>query len=88
MQFEMRRLSDYSDQSILDEIKRVAALITVPALSKVIFRRHSKVSPTTIVRRFGNWEKALHAAGLTDRYDWSNKAERRKGTQLFSQFLK
>lgn len=73
MRFELRRLTDYSEQAILDEVRRVAALVNAPKLSRAEFRRHSRVSPTTVYRRFGDWEHALRAAGLADRFDSSNK---------------
>ena len=72
MRFEMRRLTDYTDQAILDEVRRVAALVNEPTLSKSTFREHSRVSPTTIERRFGTWKKGLAAAGLSERSDSSN----------------
>lgn len=73
MRFELRRLTDYSDETVLAEIRRVAELVHQPTLSRTEFRKHSRVSPTTVVRRFGNWKKALHAAGLVHRFDSSNK---------------
>jgi hypothetical protein len=73
MQFELRRLTDYSDEAILNEIRRVAQVVRHPTLSRTEFRKHSRVSPTTISRRFGGWEKALAVAGLGSRFDASNK---------------
>jgi len=73
MQFELRRLTDYSDEAILNEIRRVAQLVPHPTLSRTEFRKHSRVSPTTVSRRFGGWETALQRAGLGSRFDSSNK---------------
>lgn len=66
--FELSRLSSYDNESILTEIKRVAALIDSPALTQSEFDKHSKVHSGTVRRRFGGWRKALMAAGLADRY--------------------
>ena len=71
MQFELRRLSDYSEEALLNELRRVAAIVTTQELSTKEFRKHSRVSPSTITRRFGDWQKALQAAGLADRFDTS-----------------
>jgi hypothetical protein len=74
VRFELRRLTDYCDEAILNEIRRVAESVPQPTLSRKEFRKRSRVSPTTIDRRFGGWEKALQAAGLARRFDSSNKA--------------
>ena len=73
MRFELRRLTDYSNEAILNEIRRVAQIVQHTTLSLTEFRKHSRVSATTISRRFGGWEKALQAAGLGSRFDSSNK---------------
>jgi len=73
MQFELRRLVEYSDKAILDEIRRVAEIVNGPTLPRTAFQEHSRVSSTTISRRFGCWEKALEAAGLVDRFDSTSK---------------
>jgi hypothetical protein len=58
---------------MLDEIRRVAALVQKPTLSRTEFRKHSRVSPSTVGRHFGTWEDALRAAGLANRFDSSRK---------------
>jgi hypothetical protein len=63
MQFEMRRMTDYSDGALIDEIKRVAALVNSPKLSRTEFRRRSRVHPTTVERRFGGWQQARLGGG-------------------------
>jgi hypothetical protein len=68
MKFELDRLVDYSDDEILAEIRRVAALATEPILSRAIFDTHAKVSSRSVRRRFGSWRGALERAGLPDRY--------------------
>lgn len=74
MQFELKRLPDYSDEALIKEILRVAGLIHNTTISRTEFRKHSRVHPSTIEKRFGTWEKAMGVAGLSDRFDSSNKA--------------
>jgi hypothetical protein len=64
MAFELDRLTDYSNEAIIEEIRRVAALLAVPELSEAEFLRHARVSRNTIRRRFGGWSKAAEASGL------------------------
>lgn len=79
MRFELRRLTDYSDAAILNEIRRVAQVVEHATLSRSEFRKHSRVSPTTISRHFGSWKKALDLAGLGGRVDDSNKPITQEG---------
>jgi len=64
--FELKTLDNYSDETILGEIKRVAHLIDGHRLTQRKFRELSKVSVTTIRRRFGTWEHALDLAGIDE----------------------
>lgn len=73
MRFELRVLTEYSDEAILNEIRRVAQVVERPTLSRNEFRKHSRVSASTIQRHFGGWKKALSLAGLSGRFDSSNK---------------
>jgi hypothetical protein len=64
--FELQTLTDYSDEAILEELRRVATLHADGPLTLEVYRKLSpKVSSNTILRRFGSWRKALEAAGLT-----------------------
>jgi 5-methylcytosine-specific restriction endonuclease McrA len=64
-QFELDSLTEYSNEAILEEMRRVAALFGGGPLPREAFKKlPSKVSATTIGRRFGGWKKALRAAGL------------------------
>lgn len=74
MQFELKRLPDYTDESLIEEIRRVAELVTHPTISRTEFQKHSRVHSSTLEKRFGCWENAMVAAGLSDRFDSSNKA--------------
>ncbi len=52
----------------MNELTRVAAVLQEQALTKSAFDIHSRVSASTIQRRFGGWFEALERAGLTSRY--------------------
>lgn len=65
--FELDRLIDYSDGALIAELRRVAALVLEPVMIIEAYEKLAKASRTTLVRRFGSWEAALKAAGLTER---------------------
>jgi hypothetical protein len=69
MRFELDRLPDYTDEAILDEIRRVANVIGAVRFTITEFSKQSKVGVTTLRRRFGSWPRALEAAGLADLYN-------------------
>ena len=56
IEFRLNRLSDYSDESILEEIRRVAKLLNEKPLTIANFDKEGKVNHTTITRRYGNWK--------------------------------
>lgn len=64
MRFEAQRLSDYSDDALLAEIRRVAASLGTSCLSKAHFTKVSRISASTVQRRFGSWHEALAKAGV------------------------
>jgi hypothetical protein len=66
--FVLDRLPEYSDASLIAEIRRVASIVRQPRLSTSEFAKHSKVAVTTLRRRFGSWPAALEAAGLFHLY--------------------
>lgn len=68
LRFEMDRLVSYDDDSILDEVKRVAALIPEGPITRNAFDAESRVHSSTVIRRFGGWQATLERAGLQDRY--------------------
>ena len=76
MDFQLRRLADYSDEALVAELRRVAALVPSGPLTKKAFSQHSRANPSTMVRRFGGWHEALTAAGLSVRYGGQVVSER------------
>jgi hypothetical protein len=69
MPFEFNRLPEYTEAAILAEIHRVAQVAEGKGLTIPQFSKLSKVSLTTVRRRFGSWPKALEAAGLIRLYN-------------------
>ena len=68
MHFEMDRLLAYDNESLIDEILRVVALLPEGPISRLAFGAKSRVSTSTLVRRFGGWENVLVSADLAERY--------------------
>jgi len=67
--FELEKLTSYDDQSLINEIKRVADLIPNKKLKSNEYDRLGKVHSTTLRRRFGGWREALAAASLEHRFE-------------------
>ncbi len=65
--FELDRLLSYDDEALISELRRVAALVSPPFLTKTAFDQHSKVHSSTVRDRFGSWQQALVKAGLEGR---------------------
>ena len=69
MKFELERLPrGASIEEIKDEIMRVAELISDTIISRKKFDTISKISTSTLIKKFGSWEKALIECGLGHRY--------------------
>jgi hypothetical protein len=68
--YEIDFLPEYTDEALLDELRRVAALLPAgEPLTKAVCKRHGlKVSESTICKRFGGWKEALERAGLGHLY--------------------
>jgi hypothetical protein len=67
--FDLNFLNDYSDDTLLAELRRVAGLVTDKTLTQQAFKEGSgRVHPQTIIRRFGGWKEALTKAGLEYRF--------------------
>ena len=64
MEPRLKRLADYSKESILSELKRVAEKLGKETLSDEDITKHSRVSTSTIQNKFGSLSKALELTGL------------------------
>ncbi len=67
LNFEINYLTEYTDEAILAEIARVAALLPEGPLTTKRFEEVSRVGRNTVARRFGSWAKAMSLAGLSHR---------------------
>ncbi|MGC1106981.1 MAG: HNH endonuclease [Candidatus Acidiferrales bacterium] len=77
--FEVDFLDDYTDESLLSEIRRVSAQVSSGRLSSREFVRLSRrVSISTIRRRFGSWQGALSKAGLGHLYSGQKVSDKMK----------
>lgn len=75
MKFELTTLEEYSDEALLAELRRVAAIVKTPKLTISQFSSIAKVHGSTLQKRFGGWKKALKVAGLSERIDSGNVAK-------------
>lgn len=68
MSHEVRLFRGCPDEALLEEVRRVAELAGKPVLSKPTFNKHSSISASTLVMRFGRWQTALERAGVGHMY--------------------
>jgi len=54
----------YTDEQILQEIRRVASKLGKKSLSFAEFKKHGKISVMTARNHFVTWNKAIEKAGL------------------------
>jgi hypothetical protein len=64
--FEITWLEDRSDEAVLDEIRRVAALEPGRRLTVDRFDAGARIKSTAVRDRFGSWSEATRRAGLSD----------------------
>ena len=75
--FEINFLDDYTDESLIEEIRRIAENHPGSSLSTAAFDRLSgRVSASTIKKRFGGWREALQKAGLEHLYGGRTVSEK------------
>lgn len=65
--FELNRLTEYTDEAILSELRRLAALVPDGAITGTHLKLYGRVSLRTIRNRFGSLHNALDAIGLRHR---------------------
>jgi hypothetical protein len=68
--YEIDFIPEYTDGALLNELRRIAALLPVgEPLTKAACRRYGlRVSVSTLCKRFGGWKEALEKAGLGHLY--------------------
>lgn len=54
----------YTNEAVINEIKRVASYLKTTTLSQKEFNQNSELSSSVIYGRFGSWEKGLKLANL------------------------
>jgi hypothetical protein len=66
-QFQLTRVSGQpvNDADLLTDLKSIANKLDAKTVSQPLYRRYGRYNGTTVTRRFGSWNKALLAAGLT-----------------------
>src|ERR1017187_8923630 len=64
--FEITWLEDRSDEAVLEEIRRVAALEPDRRLTRGKFDSLSRIKSAAVTKRFGSWREATRRAELTD----------------------
>jgi len=68
MTYEIKRLSDYSEESLLNELRRVAKMLNKNTLTKDDFDQYGRACAAEIQRKFGSWNNGLKKAGLDIQY--------------------
>ena len=65
--FQLSRVSGQpvNDAELLADLRKVANTLSATTVSMPQYKQHGQYDDTTISRRFGSWNKALLAAGLT-----------------------
>jgi 5-methylcytosine-specific restriction endonuclease McrA len=64
MKFELKTLEEYSDESCISELRRVAESLQGQRLTRDKFDKIARVHSTTLSNRFGSWAAALDRAGI------------------------
>ncbi len=66
MKFELTTLDEYSDESLLAELRRVAESLQDQRLTRDRFDSLGRVHSSTLHKRFGSWTEALDKAGISE----------------------
>ena len=76
--FEIERVSGMpvSNDDLLTDLRRVASASGRGTVGQIEYSTDGKFSESTVVRRFGSWNKALAAAGLEISYEVNISDER------------
>lgn len=63
--FVLSKLTDYSDESVLEEVRRVARELGSERITRERFDQVARVNSTTLSRKFGSWFQAMDRAGVS-----------------------
>ena len=77
-EFKLTRLSNYSQEMIIEEIIRVDNIVRKEILTKKEFLKHSRVGDNTILRKFGSWKNALEMSGIGEKYSGTSTISNHK----------
>ncbi len=62
---EKAKNSPVSDEEILNDLRRVSGLLNSSKVTQKLYGEHGQYDWSNVGRRFGTWNKALEAAGLS-----------------------
>jgi len=62
--FDIDFLPEFSEQTLIEELQRLARALGKDTLSRRDIDQHGKMSSAVVLKRFGSLRKALQAAGL------------------------
>jgi len=67
LKFELERAKNapVSDEEILCDLRRVSSLLNSSKVTQKLYTEHGHYDYSNVGRRFGSWNKALEAAGLS-----------------------
>jgi len=63
--FKIDFLGEYSDESIAEELRRIAKSLSKNTVTKQDIEKHGKLSYSVVNKHFGSLRRALEVAGLT-----------------------
>jgi 5-methylcytosine-specific restriction endonuclease McrA len=66
MKFDLQTLTEYSDDAILAELRRVADALDGARLTQARFNSQGRVHSDTVRNHFGSWPAALDRAGIDE----------------------
>lgn len=66
MDYELQTLEEYSDETLISELRRVAEVLNGQRLTIERFNSLARVYSTTLRNRFGSWQAALDKAGISE----------------------
>jgi len=60
----VNKVNKVTDEEIISDMKRVSVLIEKNSITISDYETYGKYDPTTVMRHFGSWNKALESIGL------------------------